>query len=42
MRMTSGTFTLEQVIDGSINDWFNEYKNANVENMKRVGSPSSG
>jgi hypothetical protein len=42
MRMTSGSYTLEQVIDGSLDSWFNEYKNANVENIKSYGTPTSG
>jgi hypothetical protein len=42
MRMTSGSFTVEQVIDGSLDSWFNEHFDATVENINRVGSPTSG
>lgn len=42
LRSTTGTYTIEQVIEKSISSWFDEYKRANIENIENVGTPSNG
>lgn len=42
VRSTTGSYTLEKVINGSLNSWFNEYTKASVENILKVGSPTNG
>jgi hypothetical protein len=38
---TTGTYTTEEVINMSLNMWWDEYKNANMDNINRVGTPSA-
>jgi hypothetical protein len=38
---TSATYTTEEVINISLNIWWDEYKNANMDNINRVGTPSA-
>jgi hypothetical protein len=33
---------VEEMIDSSLNDWFSEYKYANVQNIARYGTQSRG
>lgn len=39
---TTNTYTTENVISGSLAMWFNEYRDANMNDINKVGTSSSG
>ena len=41
MMMTTGTYTTEAVINGSLAMWFNEYEFATMTDINKVGTSSS-